>query len=154
MVFPAFSQVGRPKTQSFSRFSAKGGRNPKPAKSRQGESSLGPLFCDTGSPKTTFSGTSSNCRAVLGRGGGGYVGRGGTAWGGGVREATRKPPLFRLVCVKQRILSVLVGLRYPQESRPILKLDPASAHQTYDLSVPCDMRYCKMAKHLLALLVR
>ena len=69
--FPAFSQLGRPKTQSFSRFSAKGGRNPKPAKSRQGESSLGPLFCDTGSPKTTFSGTSSNCRAVLGGGGGG-----------------------------------------------------------------------------------
>ena len=60
-VFPAFSQLGRPKTQSFSRFSAKGGRNPKPAKSRQGESSLGPLFCDTSSPKTTFSGTSSNC---------------------------------------------------------------------------------------------
>ena len=58
----AFSQLGRPKTQSFSRFSAKGGRNPKPAKSRQGESSLGPLFCDTGSPKTTLSGTSSNCR--------------------------------------------------------------------------------------------
>ena len=55
----------------FSRFSAKGGRNPKPAKSRQGESSLGPLFCDTGSPKTTFSGTSSNCRAVRGGGGGG-----------------------------------------------------------------------------------
>ena len=28
--------------------------------------SLGPLFCDTGFPKTTSSGTSSNCRAVLG----------------------------------------------------------------------------------------
>mmetsp|Transcript_37554 Transcript_37554/g.89654 ORF Transcript_37554/g.89654 Transcript_37554/m.89654 type:complete len:289 (-) Transcript_37554:438-1304(-) len=27
---------------------------------------------------------------------------------------------------------VLVGLRYPQESRPILKLDPASAHQTHE----------------------
>ena len=40
----------------FSRFSAKGGRKPKPAKSRQGDSILGPLFCDTGSPKTTFSG--------------------------------------------------------------------------------------------------
>ena len=62
-VFPAVSQLGRLKTQIFS---AKGGRNPKPAKSRQGESSLGPLFCDTGSPKTTFSGTSSNCRAVRG----------------------------------------------------------------------------------------
>ena len=58
--FPAFSQLGRPKTQSFSRFSAKGDRN---AKSRQGESSLGPLFC--GSPKTTFSGTSSNCREAI-----------------------------------------------------------------------------------------
>ena len=43
-------------------------RTSKPAKSRQGESSLGPLFCD-GSPKTTFSGTSSNCRAVRGGGG-------------------------------------------------------------------------------------
>ena len=45
-VFPAFSQLERPKTQSFFRCSAKGGRNPKPAKSRQGESSLGPLLCD------------------------------------------------------------------------------------------------------------
>ena len=70
-VVPAFSKRGRPKTLSFSRFSAKGCRKPKPAKSRQGESSLGPLFCDTGSPKTTFSGTSSNCRAVRGGGGGG-----------------------------------------------------------------------------------
>ena len=51
--FPAFSQLGRPKTQTFSIFSAKGGRNSKPAKSRQGESSLGPLFCDTGrSPRS------------------------------------------------------------------------------------------------------
>ena len=50
----------------FPRFSAKGGRKPKPAKSRQGEWSLGPLFCNTGSPKTTFSGTSSNFRAVRG----------------------------------------------------------------------------------------
>ena len=40
--------------------------SPSQQKSRQGESSLGPLFCDTGSPKTTFSGTSSNCRAVRG----------------------------------------------------------------------------------------
>ena len=30
-VFPAFLQLGRPKTQSCSRFSAKGGRNPKPS---------------------------------------------------------------------------------------------------------------------------
>ena len=48
------------------------------------ESSLGPLFCDTGSPKTTFSGTSSNCRAV--RGGGGGEG------GGGAGD--RKPCVF------------------------------------------------------------
>ena len=34
--------------------------------SKKAESSLGPLFCDTGSPKTTLSGTSSNCRAVRG----------------------------------------------------------------------------------------
>ena len=39
-VFPAFSQKGCQKTQSFSRSSAKGGRKPKPAKSRQGDSSL------------------------------------------------------------------------------------------------------------------
>ena len=65
-VFPASSQRGHPTTQSFSRFSAKASRKPKPAKSRQGESSLGPLFCDTGSPKTTFSGRSSNHRAVRG----------------------------------------------------------------------------------------
>ena len=31
-IFPAFSQRGRPKTLSFSRFSAKGCRKPKPAK--------------------------------------------------------------------------------------------------------------------------
>ena len=74
--FPAFWQRGRPTTQSFSRFSAKGSRKPKPAKSRQGESSLEPLFCDTGS---TFSETSSNRRARgppplsdVRRGGGGY----------------------------------------------------------------------------------
>ena len=42
------------KKHSFSSFSAKGGRKPKPAKSRQLDSSLGPLFCDTGSPNTTF----------------------------------------------------------------------------------------------------
>ena len=65
-VFPAFSQRGRPKTLSFSRFSAKGCRKPKPAKKPAGGIELGPLFCDTGSPKTTFSGTSSNCRAVRG----------------------------------------------------------------------------------------
>ena len=66
-VFPAFSQLGRPTKKSFSRFSAKGGRNPKPAKSRQGESSLAPLFCDTGSPKTVI----KLPRGPWGRGGGG-----------------------------------------------------------------------------------
>ena len=35
-VFPAFSQRGRPTTQSFSRFSAKGGRKPKPAQEPAG----------------------------------------------------------------------------------------------------------------------
>ena len=55
-VFPAFSQRGHPKTQSFSRFSAKGCRKP----SRQGESSLGRL------PEDYVSGTSSNYRAVRG----------------------------------------------------------------------------------------
>ena len=35
-VFPAFSQRGRPKTLSFSRFSAKGCRKPKPAKKPAG----------------------------------------------------------------------------------------------------------------------
>ena len=99
--FPAFSQRGRPETLSFSRFSANGCRKPKPAKSRQGESSLGPLFCGTGSPKTTFSGTSSNCRAVrggpppkkknyvidVGRGGGG----GGGGWGGYPLSSSKYP---------------------------------------------------------------
>ena len=40
--------------------------SPSQQQSRQGESSLGHLFCDTGSPKTTSSGTSSNCRAARG----------------------------------------------------------------------------------------
>ena len=50
----------------FPDFRQKDARSPSQPKSRQGESSLGPLFCDTGSPKTTFSGTSSSCRAVCG----------------------------------------------------------------------------------------
>ena len=69
-IFPAktrFSSVCAIRTSKNTEFFlAKGGRNPKPAKSRQGESSLEPLSCDTGSPKTAFSGTSSNCRAVRG----------------------------------------------------------------------------------------
>ena len=65
--FPAFSQRGCPKTPSFARCSAKGRRKPKLAKkSQKGESSLGPLFCNTGSPKAMFTGTLSNCRAVWG----------------------------------------------------------------------------------------
>ena len=51
-------------------FRQKDAGSPSQQKSRQGESSLGPLFCDIGSLKATFSGTSSNCRAVLGGGGG------------------------------------------------------------------------------------
>ena len=50
----------------FPDFRQKDAGSPSQQKSRQGESSLGPLFCDTGSPKTTFSGTSSNGRAVRG----------------------------------------------------------------------------------------
>ena len=50
----------------FSDFRPKDAGSPSQQKSRQGESSLGPLFCDSGSPKTTFSGTSPNCRAVRG----------------------------------------------------------------------------------------
>ena len=65
-VFPAFSQRGHPKTQSFPDFLQKQAGNPHQQK---GESSLGPLFCDAGSPKTTFSGTSSNRCAVRGGGG-------------------------------------------------------------------------------------
>ena len=74
-VFPAkntvFQRFRKEDVQNteFSRFSAKDAGSPSQQKSWQGESSLGPLFCDTGSPKTTFSGTSSNCRAVLGGGG-------------------------------------------------------------------------------------
>ena len=45
--FSSVFTIRTSKNTEFSRFSAKGGRNPKPAKSRQGESSLGPLFCDT-----------------------------------------------------------------------------------------------------------
>ena len=49
-VFPAFSQRGRPKTQSFSRFSAKGSRKPKPAKSRQDNRAWAPCFA-TAAPR-------------------------------------------------------------------------------------------------------
>ena len=52
-------QRGRPKHRVFKIFG-------KRRKSRQGDLSLGPLFGDTGSPKTTFSGTSSNYRAARG----------------------------------------------------------------------------------------
>ena len=124
--FPAFSQRGRPKTLSFSRFSAKGCRKPKPAKKPAGESSLGPLFCDTGSPKTTFSGTSSNCRAV--RGGPPPqkkktyvidVGRGGVR--GGV------------------ILYPLVSIRHPEQCRRIFPPFPSktfSHPQFFSLFLP------------------
>ena len=61
----------------------------------QKESSLGPLFCDTGSPKTTFSETSSNCRAVRG---GGHV----SDCRGGVRGGY---PLSSLRCPTRRAMS-------------------------------------------------
>ena len=69
--FQRFRKDDVQKHRVFPDFRQKDAGSPSQQKSRQGESSLGPLFCDTGSPKTTFSGTSSNCRAVLGGGGGG-----------------------------------------------------------------------------------
>ena len=42
--FPTFSQKGYQTYRAFSRFSAKGGRKPEPAKSRQGIRALGPCF--------------------------------------------------------------------------------------------------------------
>ena len=74
--FPLLPSISRKKSvfakrtskniEFFPDFRQKDAGSPSQQKSRQGESSLGPLFCDTGSPKTTFSGTSSNCRAVRG----------------------------------------------------------------------------------------
>ena len=65
-VFPRFRKEDVQKHRVLPDFRQKDAGSPSQQKSRQGESSLGPLFCDTGSPKTTFSGTSSNCRAVRG----------------------------------------------------------------------------------------
>ena len=63
LAFPFAPQYFPPKkTRFFQRFR----KEDVPAKSRQGDSSLRPLFCDASSPKTTFSGTSSNYRAVRG----------------------------------------------------------------------------------------
>ena len=70
LFFQRFRKDDVQKHRVFPVFWQKDAGSPSQQKSRQGESSLGPLFCDTGSPKTTFSGTSSNCRAVLGGGGG------------------------------------------------------------------------------------
>ena len=64
--FQRFRKEDVQKHRVFPDFRQKDAGSPSQQKSRQGESSLGPLFCDTGSPKTTFSGTSSNCRAVRG----------------------------------------------------------------------------------------
>ena len=109
-VFPAkktrFSSVFAKRTSKniefFPDFRQKDAGSPSQQKSRQGESSLGPLFCDTGSPKTTFTGTSSNCRAV--RGGPPPlppqktyvidVGRGG-GQGGGYPQSSSKYPTRR-----------------------------------------------------------
>ena len=110
-VFPAkkhcFSSVFADvqKHRVFPDFWQKDAGSPSQQKSRQGDSSLGPLFCDTGSPKTTFSGTSSNCRAVLGGGGGPppppptYQ----TSGGGGVRGGGY--PLSSLRCPTRREMS-------------------------------------------------
>ena len=65
-VFQRFRREDVQKHRIFPDFPQEDAGSPSQQKSRQGESSLGPLFCDTGSPKTTFSGTSSNCRAVRG----------------------------------------------------------------------------------------
>ena len=64
--FQRFRKEDVQKHRVFPDFRQKDAGSPSQRKSRQGESSLGPLFCDTGSPKTTFGGTSSNCRAVRG----------------------------------------------------------------------------------------
>ena len=45
------------KPLSFSRFAPKGGRKPAPAKSRQGDSSLGALFCPLAPQRLFFSRT-------------------------------------------------------------------------------------------------
>ena len=66
-VFPAFSQRGHPKTQSFPDFLQKQAGNPNQQKAGRGNRAWDPCFA-TGSPKTTFSGTSSNRRAVRGGG--------------------------------------------------------------------------------------
>ena len=64
--FQRFRKEDVQKHRVFPDFRQKDAGSPRQQKSRQGESSLGPLFCDTGSPKTTFGGTSPNCRAVRG----------------------------------------------------------------------------------------
>ena len=61
--FPRFRKKDVKQHRVFQYFR---GRKPEPAKSRQGDSSLQPLLCDTGSPKTIFSGTSSGYRTVRG----------------------------------------------------------------------------------------
>ena len=97
------------KNTDFSRFSAKGCRKHKPAKKpaggiEPGTPVLRPLFCEP--PKTTFSGTSSNCRAVLGGGGGGPPPTYQTSGGGGVRGGV--------------ILYPLLGVRHAEQCRRIL----------------------------------
>ena len=81
-------------------------------KRRREDSSLGPPFLQTRSPKTTFSGTSSNCRAVRGGGGG---------EGGGV--ATEKPCVFDMSRGGLRgglSNSPLLGIRHAEQCRRIL----------------------------------
>ena len=64
--FPAFSQRGHPKTQGFPDFLQKQAGNPNQQKAGRGNRAWDPCFA-------TFSGTSSNRRAV--RGGGGVGGQ-------------------------------------------------------------------------------
>ena len=61
--FQHFRKEDVQKHRAFPDFRQKEAGSPSQQKSRQGESSLGPLFCDTGSPKTTFNGMSSKIAA-------------------------------------------------------------------------------------------
>ena len=101
-VFQRFRKEDVQKQRVLPYFRQKDAGSPSQQKSRQEESSLGPLFCDTGSPKTTFSGTSSNCCAALG-GGAPPPPKYETSGGGGVRGGGY--PLSSLRCPTRRAMS-------------------------------------------------
>ena len=90
-VFPAFSQRGRPtNTEFFQIF----GKRRQEAQASKG-AGRGKRAWDTGFPKTTFSGTSSNCNAVRGPPKTCIldVGRGGGGKGGGYPLSSSKYPM-------------------------------------------------------------